>query len=172
MGAKQKNRRRSVVHELPRREWTDAEIDRMLDEILPLDDPKKLHLTQCRIAEQLDRGRILVAHSKAYGAGRSRKPVELALWAVASCHGRFRRYVPGKRLSRRGMRWTWMDREILWIAFGPEYDAAKAKKFKTDKLPDPPLVEFIAGVLGRTTDEVMSAVKKYIFSRPDSGFGL
>ena len=172
MGAKHKNKRRNVTHELPRREWTDAEIDRMLDEILPLDDPKKLHLTQCRIAEQLGRGRELPARSKHYGVGRSRKPVELALWKIASGYGRFGRYIPNMRLSRRGRAWTWMDREILWIAFSPEYDAAKSAKFKTDERVAPPTIEFIAGVLARPVEEITAAVTTYVFRRPEMGFGL
>jgi len=171
MGAKHQNKRRGVVHEIERRPWTDAEIDTMLNELLPLDDPKKLHLTENRIAEQLDRGRVLKTVNKHYGSGRSLKPIDLALWKLASGYQRFRRYQPGARLWRTGLAWTWMEKRILRIAFDPANDAAKEKMFG-DKRPAPVTVEYISLVLQRPPEEIRAGRINILKQFVEKGFGL
>lgn len=173
MGAKHKNRRRGVTHEIERRAWTDAEIDVVLNEILPLDNAKKLHIWESRIAEQLNRGRVLTGVSKIYGSGRSRKPIDLLIWKIASGYGRFRRYQPGQRVRRDYMPWTWMEKRVLKIAFDPANDAAKMKKFNTNERPAPTSPEFISLVLARQVTEVISGRLRFVLNGPNTtGFGL
>ena len=169
MGAKHKNKRTGVIHERPRPGWTDAEIDFVLNEILPLDDPKRLYATECRIAEQLDRGRELTAQHRDYGKGHSRKPIDLLIWKLSSGYGRAAKYTPNLKIrhDRTGKPFTWMEKRILQIAFSPENDAQK------ERGPGNPTPGYIAMILHRPAHEISAARFNGLGEKLQTGgFGL
>ena len=152
MGSKHKNKRTGVTHERPRPGWTNAEIDFVLNEILPLNDPKRLHAVECRIAEQLDRGRKLTGVTY-LGRGHSYKPIDLLIWKLASAYGRAAKYIPDLliRNRREGLPFTWMEKRIIHIAFDPGKDAQKAIG------RPPPSSAYLGLILGRPPLEIVQA---------------
>lgn len=155
MGYKHKKKRVSAKRTVPAPPWTDEEIDIVLDEMLPLDNPKQLHLWQSQLSQKFKRGMVLHHTHKHYGIGRSRKSIEFVLYKVGTGYGKFRRYVPQNRTPRKGKPITWMEYDLLKAAFDPNRDAAKAAKYGRDPNRIIPMtVEFMALVLQRPVEQI------------------
>ena len=140
MGSPKKPNRKSAPDD-DRRLWTQPALDQMLNAMLQVNDPAEFVRACKALSGAEDRGTD-TKHSPMSGA----EPVKMKLWKLATRYDATDYQATDCRIDRKGMLFTWMEKDMLDDAFNPTKDGAARER--------PPTVQYIARLLNRSVWEI------------------